>query len=317
MNKIVLIVFTVVLIISPLQLVYAQEISLGEKARQKSVEVYISEDGTVQVKHIIGRSSTPGQIDLVSGTIHNLKVIDEDGNDVQHAMINGDLGVLIFPSVKDKIVEYEVKDALSLIDGVWTWDFLYLETTKFFFPSNIDMFFISSKPVLLDDKKAINCHGCQMLLEYFKDENIQYEKINGKDRQFKIPIISLAEINNFEFLQSQKNINFEPTQANKLTTIILPVELLAAPYEVYQEEQQIKRHDYITNDTHVWLSVRPESTETVTIKGEVVVDTSPMEEKPTTPAGWPLPLTVGIILLVVGIVVTIVLLRYKNKIIHH
>ena len=52
----------------PTYAAFAQEIVLEDKAKQKSVEVYISESGEVTVKHIIEKSSTTRQLELISGT---------------------------------------------------------------------------------------------------------------------------------------------------------------------------------------------------------------------------------------------------------
>jgi len=58
---------------------YAQEISIGEKAEQKSVEVVISSSDKIHVKHVIASSSSLRQVELINGTITNLTVSDEEG----------------------------------------------------------------------------------------------------------------------------------------------------------------------------------------------------------------------------------------------
>ena len=49
------------------------------------------------------------------------------------SVIGDNNAVLILPSDEDSIIEYDLDDVISEIDGVWTWDFLYLETTSFYF----------------------------------------------------------------------------------------------------------------------------------------------------------------------------------------
>ena len=127
------------------------------------------------------------------------------------------------PSDDDIIVEYELKDVLGQIEGVWTWNFRYLESTKFFFPDNIDMIFVSDKPVLLDEKKAINCHGCQMILQYFEDRDVQTETVRWEESTFEVPIISPGEVTSFRFDQPSKSISFVVNDDKQFVTAIISI----------------------------------------------------------------------------------------------
>ncbi len=266
----VLIIIAVLLVI-PLQAASAQEITLAQKANQKSIEVHISKDGNVGILHIVEESSAPRQIDLIQGAPDNIKVTEIGGGQTQYAMINGDLGVMFLPSTAERIVQYDLDNALVQEQGLWKWEFRYLESTKFFFPENINMIFVDGQPVLLDEKKAINCHGCEMVLEFFEDQDIQVVQVNWKQYEFELPIISPSEIKELEFDQPSKSISFVPSQTNQLITVVLPFELLWEPYQVYQGDEKIPLHSYIKNDTHVWLNVRSDSMEPITIIGTTVI----------------------------------------------
>ena len=71
-SVIFLIIFSVIIIIP----VANGQISTAE-VKQKSVEVTINSTGEVHVIHIIERSNSPGQIDLIDGTVSNLTVKDQ------------------------------------------------------------------------------------------------------------------------------------------------------------------------------------------------------------------------------------------------
>ena len=290
------IVCTVLLVL--VQPAFAQDITFAEKANQRSVEVYISNDGSIHVKHIVAKSSTPKQIELITGMQSNIEVADEQGNTIQHATIGGGLGMMLFPSNVQQIVQYDLSDVLEK-DGSWKWNFRYLESTKFFFPENIHIIFIDGQPVMLNDKRAINCHGCEMDLEFFEDTDIQTKSISWEQHEFDLPIHSLAHAENLRFDQPGKNISFEPSRADEFFIIILPLELLWEPYQVYQGSEKILFHSYIKNDTHVWLSAKPTSTDTVTIIGTTVVPEFSLF----------LPLILGATLIVV--------LQYKTRLTLH
>ena len=126
---------------------------LEKKPDQKSIEVNISEDGRLFVTHIIDSSNSQQQLDLMDGTIKNLSVTDENGNERQITTI-GDSSILILSSQTDSIVNYELQDVLEFKNDYWTLDFLYLESTKFFIPDEIKSFYVNDRFVGLGDKKG-------------------------------------------------------------------------------------------------------------------------------------------------------------------
>ena len=87
----------VLLMISIIPVADAQ-ISIGEKAVQKSVEVIINSVGDVHVKHVIRSSNVPIQVELIIGTVSNLLVTNEQGEEKQFAVIGNNSGVLILTS---------------------------------------------------------------------------------------------------------------------------------------------------------------------------------------------------------------------------
>ena len=132
------------------------QISMGEKAVQKSVEVMINPDGEVHVKHVVRSSNLPVELELVYGTISNVSVINEQGGEELFSIIADNSVILLQPSNEELIVEYDLENALVEIDNVWTWNFRYLETTTFIIPEKVDLLFVNERPVFLDDKKDLH-----------------------------------------------------------------------------------------------------------------------------------------------------------------
>lgn len=265
------------------------QISIGEKAEQKSVEVVINSVGEVHVKHILRSSNLPKQIDLIYGTVSNLSVKNEQGEDKQFSVIGDNNGVVIFPSDTNSIVEYDLEHVLTQVDGVWTWSFIYLETTSFILPEEVDLIFANEKPVYLNNKQGIACHGCQMLLEYSINEPKIIENVKWEDREFAVEIRSHSDIDKFTFDQPSKSITFDVSEKDKFVTTIIPLELLWGPYAVFLDDEKIYFHEYINNGTHVWLNIRPESSGEVSIIGTTAVPEFPIIA----------PLAIGFLMIVI------------------
>ncbi len=158
------------------------QLSIGAKAVQKSVEVIINSNGEIHVKHVIISSNLPSQVDLIEGTVSNLVVTNEQGKEKEFIIVGDKNGVMIFPSQRNSIIEYNLDNVLSQKDNLWTWDFSYLETTSFIMPKEVDLVFVSGTPVFLGEKNGIACHGCQMVLEYPINELKNINQVNWEDK---------------------------------------------------------------------------------------------------------------------------------------
>ncbi len=252
------------------------QMSIAEKASQKSIEVIIDSAGEVHVKHVVVSSNVPKQVELIDGTVSNLVVTDEQGKEKQVNIIGDKSGVLILPSQRNSIIEYDLYDVLSQKDNLWTWSFLYLETTTFIFPEEVDLLFVNERPVFFGEKNGFSCHGCQMLLEYSINEPKNIKQVNWEDREFLVEVRTLAEIEGFDFNQSAKKISFKINNDNQFVTIIIPLELLWDPYVVFLDEEKIGQHKFNNNGTHVWLNIRPETSGEISIVGITVIPEFPI-----------------------------------------
>jgi len=265
----------IILIIFVIPVADAQ-LSIGAKAVQKSVEVVINSDGDVHVKHVVISSNLPSQVELIEGTVSNLVVTNEQGEEKEFAVIGDKNGVMIFPSQRNSIMEYNLANVLSQKDNLWTWNFSYNQTTSIIMPEEVDVLFVNGNPVFLGEKKGIACHGCQMVLEYLINEPNNIKQVNWEDEEFLVEIRTFAGIENFGFDWLNKNISFEINGNNQFVTTVIPLELLWKPYTILLDGEIISYHEFINNGTHVWLSMRPETSGEITIIGTTVIPEFPI-----------------------------------------
>ena len=156
-------IFIIILLVLIVPSVTAQEVSIGEKANQKSVQVEIDIEGNIHVKHVVSSSTSAKQVELIDGNVENLALFDKEGNEQMLAVTGSNDSVLILPSSGDLVIEYDLKDVLLLKNNLWTWEFRYLQTTDFLIPEEVNLIFLNDRPVYLDEKKGFSCHGCQII----------------------------------------------------------------------------------------------------------------------------------------------------------
>ncbi len=275
MNSKIFGLLIILLMISIIPVANAQ-ISIGEKAIQKSVEVIINSVGDVHVKHVIRQSNVPTQVKLIYGVVSNLSLTNEQGDKRQLAVIGDNSEVLILPSQGNSIIEYDLDQVLLQKDDVWTWDFRYLELTSFIFPEEVDLIFVNENPVYFSEKKGITCHGCQMILEYSINEPKIFKNVKWKDKEFVVEIRSYSNIDNFIFDQPTKSITFDVSKENRFVTAVIPLELLWEPYVVFLDDEKIHVNKFNNNGTHIWLSIKPETVGEVIIVGTSVIPEFPI-----------------------------------------
>jgi len=273
-KKLVLVIISITLIsfVIPAS---AQQISIGTPAAQ-TVEVEINEDGKVHVTHIVKQKNQVNQVTLVNGTHVNLKVIDEKGNEPQYATVGAE-SITLFARDTDVTIEYDLDDiGLEKIGETWRWHFLYIGSPILIFPEKVDLVFANEKPVKIDDLRGMKCHGCQVIIEYVVDEPIQKKIVQWEDREFIVEIRTLEEISSFSFDQPRGSISFDVNEGNQFVTLIIPLELLWKPYDVYLNQENILKHEFWSNETHAMLNVKPKTTGTLLIIGTSVVPEFPI-----------------------------------------
>ena len=253
------------------------QLSIGEKAKQELVEITIDLEGIVKVKHVIDSSNMPNQVDFIAGTISDLSVTTESGVKQQSNVVGENIGLLILPSNEKTIVEYSLEDVLIQENGLWKWDFRYLESTNFIVPPGVDLLFVNERPLFLqDEERGFRCHGCQVVLEYSIDEPKYFEEVVWEDKKFLVEFRTINKINDFNFSQPEKKLSFFAPENNQFITIVIPLELLWEPYVVLLNDEEIVHYQFFETDTHAWLNLRPDSSGEVSIIGTTVVPEFPL-----------------------------------------
>ena len=275
MNSKIITSFLILLVIFVVPQAYAQSESVGE-VNQKSVQVTIDSEGKVEVVHEIRNSNQDKILKFVDGTVSNLEFIDKFGRQESIAVVNGLKSMPILANQGDLFVKYDLDDALVLKNNIWTLDFRYLETTTFVIPEEVKLLFANERPVLLEEENAFTCHGCQMVLEYSIDEPQKIQHVDWENQKFVVEIITNTEIENFEFNQPSKQISFKINDSNQFVTTIIPLELLWGPYVVLLDDEKIFFNEYLNNGTHVWVTIKPETTGEVEIIGTTVIPEFPI-----------------------------------------
>ena len=252
------------------------QLSLGNEAVQELIEVKISLSGEVSVKHVVKPSNFPVSVDLFDGTISDISITNENGDEKNLTIVGDNDAILIFTSNQNSIVEYNLDDVLFLNDNLWNFKFSYPQKVSVLIPEEVDQIFVNDLPIQLGDKKGINCHGCSMNLQYYSTIPKILQQIDWEEDSFVVEIITNSEIEKFNFDQSLKSISFQVNDENKFITTIIPLELLWGPYVVFLDDEQIKYNKYTINETYATLDIKPKTSGEITIIGTTVIPEFPI-----------------------------------------
>ena len=269
MKQIIFSIFSIVALILFFPQVNAQIDSIDE-SDEKPLTITINHDGKMTVTHQIRNLDEPKELNFIKGIVSDLKIIDRSTQSEKIEIDKEAKSHVILPNQGEIFVQYDVDDAIILKNGFWTLDFLYLQRTSFFLPEKVDLIFTNERPVYLDEKKGFTCHGCQLLLEYSIDEPKNIVEVDLENKKFFVEMRTFAQIENFEFDGAKNRINFDIDDKNKFLTIIIPIELLDEPYEIYLDDEKILFQDYINNGTHVWLNTKHENSGEISILGNAI-----------------------------------------------
>jgi hypothetical protein len=258
------------------------QLSLGAEADQELIQVEISSSGEVNVKHVVKSSNFPVSVDLLDGIVSDISITNESGDERDLTVVGDNDAVLIFPSNQNSIVEYSLENVLILNDNLWSFEISYPQIVSVIMPKGIDQIFVNDLPIQLGDKKGINCHGCNMNLQYYSTIPKIIQEVEWEEDSFFVEIITDSEIEKFNFDQSLKSISFQVNEENKFITTIIPLELLRGPYVVFLDDEQIKYNKYTVNETHATLDIKPQTSGEITITGTTVI-TTPVEPIDSSP----------------------------------
>ena len=272
MNKKILSIIAIFTLILVIPTANAQ-LTIGSEAKQELIEVKINDKGEVDVKHIVKASNMPGTAHLFSGTISNLVVTNEMGEEKQSGIINDGLGnqsIFVLPSKENSIIKYNLENII-LKDNLFSTQFSYSEKFSIIFDEKIELIFVNNNPIVLENKKGISISGGgEIKIEFYSNILKMIKEVNWEENSFDVEIISDSEVGKFNFDQTSKSISFEINEEDKFVTIKMSEELLGGPYVILLNTEKIQ-YTKSEIDGYVTLSMKPESTGEITIIGTTVI----------------------------------------------
>ena len=267
------------------------EVLLKEKngvlIEQQQIIFEVGKHSDAHVKHVIETgawgSDRPRIIEILPGMHSNLTVADEDGDRLgfsydaetfeksKFIILNQKLGDY------DLIVEYDLDNFMKLEDGLWKKDIFFQSDVIIMVEDDIELIFVNSRPIDVSDAKGINCIGCQLTLEYFKNAEMIKKEILFNEQKYEINFLSNKEITELKFFGGGSEIlNFDVTDSDQLLILKIPLELFKNPFDVYLTEKddmeldqtdKIRKTEFAQDETHVSLSFRTNNEGTISVLG--------------------------------------------------
>jgi len=280
MNKNIFLIVGIFSLILVIPTSYAQ-LTIGADAEQKSIEMKLDIDGTVSVKHVVSFSNMPVTIQLFSGTISNLVIINEKGeNIIENVGIAYDpqenQSIVIFPSKQNSIIEYNL-DNIIPEDNLLTIQTSYPETYSVIFSDEIKMIFLNNNIIFLENKKGVSLnYGGSATIQYYSNIPKMTKEVQWEENKFNVEIITDSKIDKFNFEQTSKSISFQVNEENKHVIIIMSEELLGGPYLVFLDDEKIKFNKIMKDENHIVLSMKPEVSGEIVIIGTTVIPEFPI-----------------------------------------
>jgi len=278
MNKNIFLLVVVFSLILVIPMSHAQ-LTIGGNAEQKLIEMKLDIDGTVSVKHVVSSSNMPVTVQLFSGTISNLVIINEKGEDMFENGANagiaydpqGNQSIVIFPSKQNSIIEYNLESIIPE-DNLLTIQTSYAETYSVIFSDEIEMIFLNNNIIFLENKKGVSLnYGGSATIQYYSNTPKIIKEVQWEENEFDVEIITDSKIDKFNFEQTSKSISFQVNEEDKLVTIIMSEELLGGPYLIFLDDEKIKFNKTMKNENNIVLNIKPEVSGEIVIIGTTVI----------------------------------------------
>jgi hypothetical protein len=322
-NQIYLIVLLVALItVIPTA---SAQLSLGEEANQKLIEVNLNKSEIINVKHVIAFSNIPVSVNLFDGIVsESITVTNDNGNEKEFGLVSdgkGNTAITVFPTKSNTIIKYDLEDAATLYENLWTVRVGYSETFSILFYEEIDLFFLNNNLIQLVDKKGISVNGGgDAVIQYYDKIPKIIEGISWEEDKFNVEIITNSKISEFNFDQESKSISFQINEKNKFVTLTMKEKLLSGPYVILLNNEKIPYTKSVNKENYVSLSMKPKAVGEILISGSEYNDgltkiTSndilPVESE-SIPNDYFIWLVFGGVLIIVAIVVIIIIIKIKK-----
>ena len=302
------------------------QLSLGAEANQKLIEVNLNKSEIVNVKHVIAASSIPVNLNLFDGVIsESITVTNDNGDEKQFGLANDgqvNTSITIFPTKSNTIIKYDLEDASTLYENLWTVRVEYSETFSVLFSEEINLFFLNNNIIQLENKKGISVNnGGDVVIQYYNKIPKIIEEVGWGEGKFEVEIITNSKIDKFNVDQESKSISFQVNQKNKFVTVTMEEKLLDSPYIISLNDEKIKYTKSVNKENYVSLSMKPQAVGEIAITGSEhnqnlsKIDTSadilPVESE-SIPNDYFVWLVFGSVLIIVAIVVIIIIRKIKK-----
>jgi predicted DNA binding CopG/RHH family protein len=320
-------IYLIVLVLALITVIPAAsaQLSLGTEANQKLIEVKLNKSEIVNVKHIISASGVPVSVNLFDGVIaESIIVTNSNGDENQFGLVGyGEAleSITIFPSESDIIIKYNLEDASTSYENLWTVRIGYSETFDILFSKEIDMFFLNNTIIQLENKNGITVNGGgNTTIQYYDKIPKIIEEVSWEQNKFDIEIITNSKIDNFNFNQESKSITFDINEKNKFLTISMEEELVGSPYVILLNNEKILYNKSLNKENYVLLSMKPQAVGEITISNseyiqgltEIISNDTLTEVTANSPNDYFIWLVlVGVLIIIVIVVITI--MRKINK----
>ena len=320
-------IYLIVLVLALITVIPAAsaQLSLGTEANQKLIEVKLNKSEIVNVKHIISASGVPVSVNLFDGVItESIIVTNSNGDENQFGLVGyGEAleSITIFPSESDIIIKYNLEDASTSYENLWTVRIGYSETFSVLFSEEIDLFFLNNSIVQLGNKNGISVnYGGDAVIQYYNKIPKIIEEVSWEQNKFDIEIITNSKIDNFNFNQESKSITFDINEKNKFLTISMEEELVGSPYVILLNNEKILYNKSLNKENYVLLSMKPQAVGEITISNseyiqgltEIISNDTLTEVTANSPNDYFIWLVlVGVLIIIVIVVITI--MRKINK----
>jgi len=320
-------IYLIVLVLALITVIPAAsaQLSLGTEANQKLIEVKLNKSEIVNVKHIISASGVPVSVNLFDGVIaESIIVTNSNGDENQFGLVGyGEAleSITIFPSESDIIIKYNLEDASTSYENLWTVRIGYSETFDILFHKEIDMFFLNNTIIQLENKNGITVNGGgNAIIQYYDKIPKIIEEVSWEQNKFDIEIITNSKIDNFNFNQESKSITFDINEKNKFLTISMEEELVGSPYVILLNNEKILYNKSLNKENYVLLSMKPQAVGEITISNseyiqgltEITSNDTLTEVTANSPNDYFIWLVlVGVLIIIVIVVITI--MRKINK----
>ena len=320
-------IYLIVLVLALITVIPAAsaQLSLGTEANQKLIEVKLNKSEIVNVKHIISASGVPVSVNLFDGVItESIIVTNSNGDENQFGLVGyGEAleSITIFPSESDIIIKYNLEDASTSYENLWTVRIGYSETFDILFSKEIDMFFLNNTIIQLENKNGITANGGgNAIIQYYDKIPKIIEEVSWEQNKFDIEIITNSKIDNFNFNQESKSITFDINEKNKFLTISMEEELVGSPYVILLNNEKILYNKSLNKENYVLLSMKPQAVGEITISNseyiqgltEITSNDTLTEVTANSPNDYFIWLVlVGVLIIIV--IVVIIIMRKINK----